>query len=346
MKGAVLAGGRGTRFRPLTLTTPKPFIPLGNLPLLRHHLEVLARAGVREVSVCHGYEPAVIERFAGAEGEKLGVRVAVQMVHESTPLGTAGALRPLRAWAGDGPLFAMNGDDLCDFDLAALRAFHEERGSRFTLLLVRKEGADFGHVVLDPDGRVRGFREKPEPGVWTGLVNAGRYVMDPALLETIPQGRSVSLEKEWVPGLIAAGVPVFGVEQAVYFRPLNTPRDLVDVHRDLSDGTWKPEWVAGLEPGRHLLGADCRVYPGARLLRNVTLGDGTEVGADALLEDVVTFAGVRIGRRAEVRRAVLGAGVEIGEGAVVLESALGDGTKVPAWGALGTLEPGRRGEPA
>jgi mannose-1-phosphate guanylyltransferase len=346
MKAAVLAGGRGTRLRPLTLTTPKPFIPLANLPLLRHHLESLQRSGASEAAVCHSYEEEWIEEHAGREGEALGDAVPIRMFRETTPLGTAGALAPLREWAGDEPLLAMNGDDLCDANLGALRSFHEEKGARLTLLLVRLKGSAFGHVKLADDGSVGGFLEKPDPTAETGLINAGRYILDPALLDTIPRGRPVSLEREWVPGLIEDGVPVFGLAWEGYFRPLNTPEQLLEIHRDIYERRWRPPWLPALEPGRHLMGADCRVFTGAQLQRNVTLGDGTEVGEGAVLEDVVTFHGVRIGPRAVVRGAVLGRGAEVGEGSVVLECALGDGTVVPPWSALGTLDPGRRGEPA
>jgi mannose-1-phosphate guanylyltransferase len=207
------------------------------------------------------------------------------------------------------------------------------------------KGAAFGHIDMADDGRVDAFLEKPRPGAGSGMINAGRYILDPALLETIPGEGRISLEKQWVPSLLGDEVRVFGLPWQGYFRPLNTPQDLLEAHRDLYERRWTPEWLSPLAPGQHLLGADCKVFPGARLGENVTLGEGTEVGPEAVLEDVVTLPGVRVGANARIHRTVLGHGAQVGESAVLTECVVGDRTLIPAWASLGCLDPGRRGEP-
>lgn len=350
MKAAVLAGGEGTRLRPVTLRVPKAFLPVAQLPILAHQVERLRRAGIEEIAACVRPSPGTDwEAFR----EALPGGVSVEPFWEESPLGTGGALRALLPWLGGERLFAVNGDDLTDSDPRVLVRAHEDSGAAATVGLrtieepgaLSGEDADpsvYGNVVMDPEGRVREFLEKPPAAKASGLINAGQYVLEAGALEDMPADRPFSIEREGFPGLLARGVAISGAVLEGYHRPVNTPAQYLMVHRDLYDGRWKPSWIERGQ-GHNRIGKSCRIFPGASLRDNVTLGDGCEVGQGALLEDVVVFPGARIGPEARVTRSVLGAGVRIGHHARVDRSVLAGGSFVPPWTSLGSLEPGRRG---
>jgi len=350
MKAALLAGGKGTRLRPITLSVPKSLLPVALLPILRHQVERVRAAGIREIAACMGDGP-----FPGWEEFLAGLPddVEVKAFWEKEPLGTGGALRALVDWLDGERLFALNADDITDIDPAALADAHESLGARATLGLCRvaEEGelsaddadpATYGNVRLGDDGRIQAFLEKPEAGDFTGLINAGQYVLDAEALQRFPAGHNLSIEREGFPQLLAEGVAVCGVALDSYHRPVNTPAQYLQVHADLYEGRWRPPWLEGAA-GHNQIGPNCTIYPDAALGANVTLGEGCEVGSGAVLEEAILLPGVRVGPHARVKRSVLGAETRVGHHAGVERTVLGRGTLVPPWASLGLLEPGRRG---
>lgn len=347
VRAVILAGGQGSRLRPLTLERAKPVVPVLNRPFLAHQLAWLRAHGISDVVLACSYR---VEDVQAALGDAAGLGVRLRYAVEPEPLGTGGGLRHA-VEPGPGAVLALNGDVLTDADLGAMARFHTARGARATILLTRvADPRPYGLVELEPDGRVRRFREKPgadEP-VDTDTVNAGVYLIEAALLARLPPGRAASIEREFFPALVADGVACFGCPTAAYWRDIGSPADYHAAQMDLLHGRVRMAlappgqrrdgcWVApdaAVAAGARLaapavVGARVRVAAGARVGPAAVLGDGSRVEADArvaaavLWEDVVVgpgavLDGCVVGARTRVgARAHVGAGVVLATGAVV-----------------------------
>jgi len=339
----ILAGGQGTRLRPLTLARAKPVVPLLNRPFLAHQLALLREHGVSDAILACSYRVDDV-RAALADGTDLGVRL--RYVVEREPLGTGGGVANASDLA-TGTVFVLNGDVLTDADLSAMRRFHEERRSRATIYLVPVDDPrPYGLVESAADGRLLAFREKPadDEVITTNMINAGIYLLDAALLGRISRDRPVSIEREFFPSLITDGIPCFGWHAAAYWRDIGSPAAYRAAQVDLlegrarmllpppgarRDGSWiGPDGVAAasarvLAPAvlgpRVALSERCRVGPLA------IIGERSTIGPDALVEGAVLWERVEVGPGAVLRDCVIGADVKIGAHArigagVVLES--------------------------
>jgi mannose-1-phosphate guanylyltransferase len=352
MQALVLAGGEGTRLRPLTYTTPKPVMPLAGRPFLSFMLDWARGHGVDEVILSCGFLSDGVRRVLGDIYDGMRLRYVV----EEEPLGTAG---PVRLAYDEGlleeRLLVLNGDVLTDIDLTAELAQHERTGADVTLALYAVEDtAAYGVVPTDEEGRVEAFLEKTEDPP-TNRINAGAYVVERTVVaERIPAGRAVSFEREVFPGLVGDGL--YGFAAAGYWIDIGTPERYLEATWDLLSGrprsTLPPRDETGslvyencLVSGAHVgpqsvLGRNCSVGTDARVERSV-LHDRVLVAADAAVVESVLGERVRVGERARVDPgAVVGAGASVGDGAVVAEEArLDPGTRVEP-GA--TVEPGAR----
>src|SRR5437879_852048 len=222
LQAVILAGGQGTRLRPLTLARAKPVVPLLNHPFLAYQLALLRAHGVSDVVLACSYRVDDV-RAALGDGASLGVRL--RYIVEDEPLGTGGGVRHAADLAS-GTLFVLNGDILTDADLTAMRRLHEARRSRTTIFLQPVDDPrQFGLVETDADGRLLRFREKPtaEEEIPTNTINAGIYPIDAALLARIPRDRPSSIEREFFPALIADGIPSFGWCPRAYWRDIGNP---------------------------------------------------------------------------------------------------------------------------
>ncbi len=348
----IVAGGAGTRLRPLTDTTPKPLLPFCGEPFLAGVLVRLAAAGVRRVWLVVGSDPSpfrVLEPVARAHGMRL------EAVPEPEPLDTAGGVRSVIERCA-GSVFVLNGDVLTDVDFGAVGRSHVAAGADATLVLTRVEDTStFGVCVLDGE-RITGFVEKPPPGTLPGqdAVNAGTYVLEPAALARFPVGR-LSFERRVFPDLVAAGALVRGVVSDAAWADLGTPERYLEGHRLALSGALTWPTLAALpadEDGVHR-GADVEVAPGASVLgpallaAGVTISDGAQVGPDVVLgpgcriaagatvTDSVLGAGTVVGEGARVDGLVTGAAAEVAAAAVVTGPAvLGDGALAPAGAPL------------
>ncbi|MDH4113217.1 MAG: NDP-sugar synthase [Actinomycetota bacterium] len=321
MKAVVLVGGEGTRMRPLTETVPKPLLPLMDRHALDHVLDHLAAHGVHEVVLSSPYLEQVFHPFIEARhGEP-----AVTWITETHALGTGGAIVNALEAAGDESFFALNGDILTDLDLSAMKSFHEARGAAVTIALHHVEDARaFGLVATDDDARVLEFREKPDDPI-PGDVNAGTYLLDPAVLGGWTPGETISIERDIFPAVIEAGHPVYGFVADAYWLDLGTPEKYLQAHFDMFEGkvhgvTYPAPWVA---EGAHIDLA-------AHLGRWVAVGAGASIGARAQIDDSVLHEGASVGAGALVTDSVLAPGAAIGDDAVVTSSVLGAGSSVPA----------------
>jgi mannose-1-phosphate guanylyltransferase len=316
----VLVGGQGTRLRPLTLSAAKPMLPTAGVPFLTHLLSRIAAAGLTHVVLGTSYRAETFAEYFG-DGADLGL--SIEYVVEDHPLGTGGAIRNVADRLLHDTAMVFNGDILSGVDLGALLATHQAADADATLHLVRvADPRAFGSVPTDPDGRVLQFLEKTDNPP-TDQINAGCYVFRRQVLESIPAGRVVSVERETFPGLLAAGARVFGYVDSSYWLDLGTPAAFVRGSSDLvqghapTDALPGPAGVALVLPGATV--ADSAVVDGGSVI-----GAGASVGDRARVETSVVFDGAAIGAGAEVIRSVIGNGARVGDGAIVSDAVIGD----------------------
>lgn len=322
MKAVVLVGGAGTRLRPLTYHTPKPLLPIANIPFVERQLDWLASYGVDEAVLSLGYLPeAFTEHFAEQRHGDLKLRFVIE--HE--PLGTAGGIR----FAAEGineRLLVCNGDVLTDLDLGAFVAFHEARGAEATISLTQVEDPSaFGVVPTRDDGEVIAFVEKPPrdqaPSNW---INAGTYVLEPAALDRIPPRLNVSIERETFPRMLERPGCLYAMRSDCYWLDIGTPSKYFDAQIDVLEGrvglpptataveTGPGVWVesgAVVDPAATLtapvlVGAGARVAAGATVARSV-VGRDAVVGPEAIVLDAVVLAGAAVGRGETLRNTAL-----------------------------------------
>ena len=338
LPAVVLVGGQGTRLRPLTDRTRKDMLPLVDRPLLAYTFEHLARYGVERGIVSCGYLP---DQIGAAFGEEYG-GLTLEYAVEPEPLGTGGAIG-FAARELESSFFALNGDSLREADLAELVRFHRSTGAKATILLTPvSDPSRYGLVRIAADGRVESFLEKPRPeDIDTDLINAGLYVLEPEVLELVPEGRAVSIEREVFPRLAEAG-SVFGVALPGYWLDVGTPESYLQAHRDVLERTFTTEVGEALGSDFTLIDRSAEVHPGARLVPPVYVGPGAVVEARARVGSLaVVGEGTRLGEGAIVENAVVGARATVGAGSVVVGSVvgdaaeLGDGCEVRNLGVIG-----------
>lgn len=306
MRAVILAGGQGTRLRPLTDTRPKPLVPFMGEPFALGLLRRLADAGVTRADFLVGAEAAPFAPLL-AVGEQAGVAVAVHT--EETPMDTAGAVRRLFAQGVTEPVLVCNGDILTDLDYAALVAEHHAKGPVATLALTRvTDTSSFGVVVCDADGRVSQFVEKPAPGTLDAdTVNAGTYVLAPEVFDDHPGDGPLSFERVVFPQLLASGKAIVGVPSQAYWQDLGTPRRYLDGHRAALDGRcdWPGDPLLERRDKEVAVHRDAKVDPAARLGPGTVILAHCTVGAGARLADCVLLEGAAVGDRAMVRGSVM-----------------------------------------
>lgn len=324
MQALILAGGEGTRLRPLTATVPKPVVPLVDRPFIAFMLDWLRGHGVDDVVISCGFLASGVRNVLG-DGSRWGVRL--RYVEEPRPLGTGGAIKfaePLL----DERVLVLNGDVLTDIDLTAQLAQHERSGARITLSLIGVDDPSaYGLVRCDEDGGVREFVEKPSPDqIDTNLVNAGAYVLEREVLAGVPEGRAVSLEREVFPTLLRSGL--YGYEASGYWLDIGTPDRYLQATHDILDGavrTSVPDAynqanialaadaeVLGRVVGPAFVGAGVRVAAGALVSGRTVLGRGVEIGPGAHVDGAVVLDGAVIGPKTTVSHAIVGPGAQLG----------------------------------
>lgn len=321
--GVILVGGLGTRLRPLTLSAPKPMLPTAGVPFLTHLITRLRDAGITHIVLGTSYRAAVFEEHFG-DGAELGVQL--EYVVETEALGTGGGIRNVAPALRAETVVVCNGDNLIGVDLELLVAEHRRRAADVTLCLTRvSDPRAYGCVPTDADGRVQAFLEK-DPHPVTDQINAGLYVFRRPVIDTIPTGRPVSVERETFPGLLASGATVFGHLQSGYWRDFGTPADFVEGSADLVRGIAPSAAVP--ETGERLVLPGAQVDDAAKVTGGSTIGREAVVGAEAQVDGAVLFDGARVAAGAVIRRSVVGAGAVIDEGAVVEDCVIGDRARI------------------
>lgn len=326
MQAIVLVGGEGTRLRPLTDTTPKPALTLVDRPFLAYMVEWLAEHGVSEVVFACGFLPDVLREALG-EGEHAGARLTY--VTEPERRGTAGAIRFAADSLGErlaDRFLALNGDVLTNFDLDTLLRTHEQRRARATLALHWVEdSAAYGLVRSDGDGAVLEFLEKTGEAV-PGEVNAGAYVLERSVLDLIPLGGEVSIEREVFPRLVGDGL--HGLLLDGYWMDIGTPARYLQASWDILEGRVQTR-VRPTAPGL-LVGAGAEIAAGATVGPRAVLAPGCIVAAGAEVRDSVLLDGCAVGEGARVAGSILAPGVRVQAGASLAGAVVGRGEIVPA----------------
>jgi NDP-sugar pyrophosphorylase family protein len=313
MEAVILAGGLGTRLRPLTEHTPKPLVPIATRPFLATILTRLSKAGVRR-AVLSTFHQADKVRKASRELRELS-GASLKVVVEKEPLGTGGAIR--FAWpGGSAACLVLNGDVLSDFDFSRIiHFFHEKQADAVLWVRPVPDVSAFGVIEFDKEKRIRRFLEKPKPGETTSrFINAGVYLFSKRVVDKIPQGRPVSVERETFPMLLKEGYRLFAYDgqQTAYWRDIGTPSNYYQANLDAIKGRlrkshgslWGKCTVEGLKsPG-------CRISPRARIRRSF-FGRHCRVEKDARVTDSIVWERCSIGAGAILKRAILGRGVKV-----------------------------------
>ena len=351
MKAILLAGGKGTRLRPLTIHTPKPIVPIFNRPFLHYQLDLLRQVPeIDEVILSLNYQPRRIEEIFGDGADTgLGIRYVV----EPAPLGTAGAVR----YAGEslrGSVVVFNGDVLTQVDLAAVIAMHRERRAQATIVLTPVENPSaYGLVETDAAGNIRRFLEKPNADEITcDTINAGIYILEPETFDRIPKDQPWSIERSFFPSLIDRGETFIAYVYRGYWIDIGTPSKYMQVHRDIMDGHYRAEpftvaplmaWVAPdarIEDGAILEGPcfideGVVVKAGARIGPYSVIGKHCHIEEHATIEHSIIWANTRISQEAIVRRSILARHCHIGRSALVEDGVvLGDKSVVTDYSRL------------
>ncbi|KAB1986263.1 mannose-1-phosphate guanylyltransferase [Streptomyces triticiradicis] len=326
----LLVGGRGTRLRPLTVRTPKPMVPAAGVPFLTHQLARARAAGVEHIVLATSYLAEVFEPYFG-DGSSLGLHI--EYVTEEEPLGTGGAIRNVasRLRSGpDDPVLIFNGDILTGLDIPALVATHGTTGADVSLHLTRVEDPRaFGLVPTDATGRVTAFLEKPQSPeeIVTDQINAGAYVFRRSVIDTIPAGRPVSVERETFPELLADGAHLQGMVDSTYWLDLGTPQAFVRGSADLVLGRAPSPAVPG-RCGDRLVLPTAVVAPDAKLTGGTVVGEGARIGEGARVTGSTVLAGAVVEPGAVVTDSFVGAGARIGARTVLAGAVIGDGAVV------------------
>lgn len=339
IRAVVMAGGAGTRLRPLTCDLPKPLLPVLNRPILEHSLTWLRGHGLTELVVTLHYLPDTVQSYF-QDGRDWGVQVSYA-VEELRPLGTAGSVRQVLSLLPE-TFVVVSGDVLTDVHLPAAIAFHRQRGAKLTVILTQvPDPAEFGVVVTDGEGRIVRLLEKPTPGeVFSDTVNMGAYVVEPEALAYLPPDQPADFAQDVLPYLLAQGEPVYGFVAKGYwcdvgnlerYRQVQWDALTGKVHvslgyRQVQNGLWLGEQVR-LDPtvtweGPVLIGHNCRIGPGVQLGAGTVIGDNCLIESQADLKRAVLLNGVIVGEESHLRACVVGRGSRIGRRAQVLEGAV------------------------
>jgi NDP-sugar pyrophosphorylase family protein len=345
IKALILAGGKGARLRPLALHTPKPIVPVANIPFLFFQIDHIKKAKITEIILSLSYQPRKITDIFG-DGMKYGV--TIRYTHEDLPRGTAGAFKAAENLIDDTTL-VFNGDVLTDTSLLDVIEYHKQHEADATIVMARvMNPSGYGLVEVASDGRVVRFTEKPAEDEITGdTINAGIYVLEPSVLRRIPAEGAQSFERDIFPALLQENARVFGYLTRTYWQDIGSPQKYLEAHYGIISGRmklpsyplkacppnfWEKEQVS-IDAGS-ILDGGCVIKPGV-IIENSCLGEDCRVEEDALIKDSVIWSGTRVRPHARIERAIVGRQCYIGEGAKLRPgTVLGDKSMVSDYSVI------------
>lgn len=339
MRAVLMAGGSGTRLRPLTCDLPKPMVPILNRPIAEHIVNLLRRHHITEIIATLHYLPDVMRDYF-QDGSEFGVQITYA-VEEDQPLGTAGCVKNVEDLL-DETFLVISGDSITDMDLSAAIAFHHAKGSKATLILAHVPNpVDFGVVITDEQGRIRRFLEKPSSSeIFSDTVNTGTYILEPEVLDYLPVNQESDFSKDLFPLLLEKEVPLYGYAAEGYWCDvgnLNAYREAqyaalqrlvkLDVqYSERSPNIWIGQSTSIDSTARieapAMIGNNCRIGARAQIGAGTVLGDNVTVGADADLKRPIVWNGATIGEEVHLRACVAARGTRVDRRAHVLEGAI------------------------
>jgi mannose-1-phosphate guanylyltransferase/phosphomannomutase len=367
MQAVIMAGGEGTRLRPLTSLRPKPMVPIVNQPVMEHIIGLIKHHGITDVVATLAFMPRVIQDYFG-EGDEWGMRICYAL--EESPLGTAGSVKNAEKLLDRETFIVISGDALTDIDLASVVAFHRERGGAVTIALKSvSDPLDFGVVVTAEDGRIDRFLEKPTWGqVLSDTINTGIYVVEPWVLDLIPEGKPFDFSGELFPLLMEAGHALYGCVVEGYWCDVGSRESYMQAHRDVLDGEAMVHvpgviareglWIgegAKIDPsaelGNHVvIGRNVNVRAGATIGDYTVIADNCVIGTDTRISHSVLWSDTFVGMGAQVAGAVLCRRVDVRARAKIdMGAVIGDETMVGRGAHVGVdvqVYPYKRIEPA
>jgi len=332
MKAVIMAGGFGTRLRPLTCNIPKPMVPVVNRPMMEHIVSLLKRHGITDLVATLYYQPEIISNHFG-DGSKFGVTLRYRK--SEADFGTAGSVRNARDFL-DERFLVISGDVLTDFDLSAAMAFHEQKKAKVTILLTRVANPlQYGVVLTQDDGKIIRFLEKPSWGeVFSDTINTGIYIIEPEVLDLIPAGEEYDFSKNLFPLLLEQNLGLFGYIAEGYWRDIGNLSEYQDAHTDVLRGTVKIQ-IPGTQRGNVyaddtskietdenklsgtvIIGRNTRIHRDATIVNSV-IGNDCEVLPGAVIRNTVIWNGTQIGSRSEISSSVIGSKCIIGDEVVI-----------------------------
>ncbi len=319
MKALILAGGFGTRLRPLSCTRPKMLFPLGDMPLMDWTLRNLSQGGIETVVMAVNYMAEALVRYLGPTKFDLGIIYS----REQRPLGTGGPIRKAKDLLNGEPFLVLNGDIITDVDYRRLIEFHRAKGGLATVALTQvADPSRYGAVELDWEGKIVRFVEKPEVGkAPSNLINAGAYVLDPRVLDYIPDGRAVSIEREVFPILAREG-KLFGFEYHGLWTDMGVPADYLRANQIILS-----KYEEGVKKGE-----GTSIDASAKIEAPCYIGPGVEIGADSLIGPNTTVSEhVLIGKGCRIENSIIFAGASIGDYSSVKNAIIGENAVIERW---------------
>jgi mannose-1-phosphate guanylyltransferase len=336
LKAVILVGGEGTRLRPLTYHTPKPMVPVLNVPFLEHVIRNLKEHNITEIVMAQYYLPVSMREYFG-DGSKLGVKL--HYVMEESPLGSAGAVKNVGDFL-DGTFFVLNGDIFHNRDLTALLKFHRRHRAKATIVLTPVTNPTlYGVVETDKRNKVKRFLEKPKAEeVTTNMINAGTWVVEPEVLQRIPRDTKFSFERDLFPQILADGLPFYAYPTDNYWMDTGTPENYLQLHRDLLSGQYdgyKPEnditrgdgcniYTSVKFNGKGMIGDNCKIASGVKFIGPVVIGPNCKIGKDTTVKDSVVWHDTTIGKGVAIKSSILADNCKIGDDCSLIDAVLGD----------------------
>ena len=339
MRAVLMAGGSGTRLRPLTCDLPKPMVPILNRPIAEHIINLLKRNNITEVIATLYYLPDVMRDYF-QDGSDFGVDITYA-VEEEQPLGTAGCVKNIEQWLDD-TFLVISGDGITDFDLQSAIAYHKSKGSKATLILTRVPNpVEFGVVITDKDGKINRFLEKPSLSeIFSDTINTGTYILEPEVLKYLPRDEESDFSKDLFPTLLAKGEPMYGYIAEGYWCDVGHLEAYREAQYDALEGKVELDfayqekepklWVGSntyIDPTATietpaLIGSNCRIGARVKIEAGTVIGDNVTVGADADLKRPIIWNGVTIGDEAHLRASTMGRGTRVDRRAQALEGSV------------------------
>ena len=341
MKAVIMAGGFGTRLRPLTCNTPKPMVPLMNKPMMAHIVALLKKHGLNDIIATLFYSPEAITGHFG-DGSSMGVKM--QYVRADADYGTAGSVRNATKGMNE-RILIISGDVLTDFDLTAALRYHEAKNAKATIVLTHaKNPLQFGVVITGEDGKITRFLEKPSWGeVFSDTINTGIYIIEPDILEMIPYRQDFDFSKDLFPLMLRQDLGLYGFTTDGYWRDIGNLNEYQDAHMDVLAGTVDVD-IDGLRSGnasigegtridlagvhlsgRVIVGKNCTIGEGSKISNSI-IGDNSVIGPGSIITNSVVWSDVVVGHNSELSSDVIGSKCSIGEKAVIAENVfIGDG---------------------